>query len=59
MPQSGRWRLSQKPGTRAADPPQSVRGVDDRLRFLDSLYQDPTHDVIFVDRDLERAAPCA
>ena len=32
------------------------RGADEGLRFLDSLYQDPTHDVVFVDRDLERAA---
>jgi predicted nucleic acid-binding protein len=32
------------------------RGADEGLRFLDSLYQDPTHEVVFVDRDLERAA---
>jgi len=32
------------------------RGADEGLRFLDSLYQDPAHEVIFVDRDLERAA---
>ena len=32
------------------------RGADEGLRFLDSLYQDPTHAVVFVDRDLERAA---
>jgi predicted nucleic acid-binding protein len=32
------------------------RGVGEGLRFLDSLYQDPTHEVVFVDRDLERAA---
>lgn len=32
------------------------RGTDEGLRFLDSLYQDPTHEVVFVDRDLERAA---
>jgi predicted nucleic acid-binding protein len=32
------------------------RGDDDGLRFLDSVYQDPTHDVVFADRDLERAA---
>ena len=32
------------------------RGAAEGLRFLDSLYQDPTHEVVFVDRDLERAA---
>jgi len=32
------------------------RGADEGLRLLDSLYQDPTHEVVFVDRDLERAA---
>ncbi|MEO5816807.1 MAG: PIN domain-containing protein [Gemmatimonadaceae bacterium] len=32
------------------------RGAEEGLRFLDSLYQDPTHHVVFVDRDLERAA---
>ena len=32
------------------------RGPAEGLRFLDSLYQDPTHSVQFVDRDLERAA---
>lgn len=32
------------------------RGPDDGLRFVDSVYQDPTHHVVFVDRDLERAA---
>lgn len=32
------------------------RGTDEGLRYLDSLYQDPTHEVVFVDRDLERAA---
>jgi len=32
------------------------RGGDEGLRFLDSLHQDPTHEVVFVDRDLERAA---
>jgi len=32
------------------------RGANEGLRFLDSLYQDPTHDVVFVDRDLERSA---
>jgi predicted nucleic acid-binding protein len=30
------------------------RGADEGLRFIDSLYQDPTHEVVFVDRDLER-----
>lgn len=32
------------------------RGPAEALRFLDSLYQDPTHMVLFVDRDIERAA---
>lgn len=32
------------------------RGSDEGIRFLSSLYQDPTHEVVFVDRDLERAA---
>lgn len=32
------------------------RGPADGLRFLDSVYQDPTHQVVMVDRDLERAA---
>ena len=32
------------------------RGPAEGLRFLDSLYQDPTHQVVFVDRDLERNA---
>ena len=32
------------------------RGPNDGVRFLDSLYQDPTHQVVFVDRNLERAA---
>lgn len=32
------------------------RGADEGLRFIDSLYQDPTHEVVFVDRDLERSA---
>jgi predicted nucleic acid-binding protein len=32
------------------------RGPSEALRFLDSLYQDPTHFVVFVDRDRERAA---
>jgi predicted nucleic acid-binding protein len=32
------------------------RGPEDGLRFLDSADQDPTHHVVFVDRDLERNA---
>jgi predicted nucleic acid-binding protein len=32
------------------------RGAAEGLRFLDSLYQDPTHQVVFADRDVERAA---
>ena len=32
------------------------RGADEGFRFIDSLYQDPTHDVVFVDRELERAS---
>jgi len=32
------------------------RGGAEGVRFLDSLYQDPTHTVVFVDRALERAA---
>jgi predicted nucleic acid-binding protein len=32
------------------------RGPPEGLRFLDSLYQDPTHTVLFIDRELERAA---
>ena len=32
------------------------RGAPSGLRFLESLYQDPSHAVVFVDRDLERAA---
>jgi predicted nucleic acid-binding protein len=32
------------------------RGPAGALRFLDSLYQDPTHEVVFVDRPLERDA---
>jgi predicted nucleic acid-binding protein len=32
------------------------RGPAEGIRFLDSLYQDPTHQVVFADRDLERAA---
>ena len=33
-----------------------ARGIEEGLRFIDSLHQDPTHDVVFVDRELERAA---
>ncbi|MFN8574108.1 MAG: PIN domain-containing protein [Gemmatimonadaceae bacterium] len=32
------------------------RGAKEGLRFLDSVYQDAAHEVVFVDRDLERAA---
>jgi predicted nucleic acid-binding protein len=32
------------------------RGSDEGVRFIDSVYQDPTHQVVFVDRELERAA---
>jgi len=32
------------------------RGAAEGVRFLDSLYQDPSHEVVFVDRDTERAA---
>lgn len=32
------------------------RGVSAGVQFLDSVHQDPSHDVIYVDRDLERAA---
>ena len=32
------------------------RGPPEGLRFIDSLYQDATHHVMFVDRDLERSA---
>jgi uncharacterized protein len=32
------------------------RGPAEGLRFLDSLYQDATHHVVFVDRELERTA---
>lgn len=32
------------------------RGGAEGLRFLDSLYQDPSHEVVFVDRDTERVA---
>jgi predicted nucleic acid-binding protein len=32
------------------------RGAAEGLRFLDSLYQDASHHVVFVNRDMERAA---
>jgi predicted nucleic acid-binding protein len=32
------------------------RGPGEGLRFIDSVHQDPTHQVVFVDRELERAA---
>lgn len=32
------------------------RGADEGLRFLDALYQDANHEVVFVNRELERAA---
>lgn len=32
------------------------RGADEGLRFMDSLYRDASHRVVFVDRDLERSA---
>jgi predicted nucleic acid-binding protein len=32
------------------------RGPKEGIRFLDRLYQDAQHEVVFVDRDLERAA---
>lgn len=32
------------------------RGPKEGIRFLDSLYQDPAHEVVCADRDLERAA---
>ncbi len=32
------------------------RGAGEGLRFLDSLYQDASHHVVFVNRDLERGA---
>ena len=31
-------------------------GGGEGLRFLDSLYQDASHEVVFVDRELERGA---
>jgi predicted nucleic acid-binding protein len=33
-----------------------LRGPSEGLRFLDSLYLDPVHEVLFADRDLERSA---
>ncbi len=32
------------------------RGAAEGVRFLDRLYSDASHDVVFVDRELERAA---
>jgi predicted nucleic acid-binding protein len=32
------------------------RGPSEGLRFLDSLYQDPAHEVVFIDREIERSA---
>jgi predicted nucleic acid-binding protein len=32
------------------------RGAAGGVEFLDMLYQDPAHEVVFVDRDLERSA---
>ena len=32
------------------------RGPAEGLRFIDSLYQDATHEVVFIDRELERGA---
>ena len=32
------------------------RGGADGVRYIESLYQDPSHEVVFVDRDLEREA---
>lgn len=32
------------------------RGAEAGLRFLDALYQDASHEVVFADRELERAA---
>lgn len=32
------------------------RGSTEALRFLDSLYQDAAHEVVFVDREVERSA---
>jgi len=32
------------------------RGAAEGVRFLDSLYQDPSHEVVVVDRDTERMA---
>jgi predicted nucleic acid-binding protein len=33
-----------------------ARGGDFAVEFLDSVYQDAAHEVVFADRDLERAA---
>ena len=33
-----------------------ARGSEFAVEFLDSLYQDAAHEVVFVDRDLEHAA---
>ncbi len=33
-----------------------ARGPHAALRFLDSVHEDPTHAVVFVDQELERAA---
>jgi predicted nucleic acid-binding protein len=32
------------------------RGTPAALRFLDEVYSDPGHEVVFIDRDTERAA---
>ena len=32
------------------------RGPAEGVRFMDHLYQDATHDVVFVDRNVERSA---
>ncbi len=32
------------------------RGAAESVRFLDRLHSDASHDVVFIDRDLERAA---
>lgn len=33
-----------------------MRGSVTALQFLDQVYADPNHEVVFVDRDIERAA---
>jgi predicted nucleic acid-binding protein len=33
-----------------------ARGTEEGVRFIDSLHHDPTHEVVFVDRELERTA---